>query len=257
MFYMKNETTILPIFNQAEESVWYNFLCIRDNATQHVAKSVMSPKDYELAMADLESSWKRRSFNFAFGAYDDNAMVAFIQGDCVNNVATIRSLYVLPEYMKQKLGSRLLKSAEKAACFGARSLDLVSLVNAQKFYEFHNYTAIAKGSNHYIKSINNQMRARSMVFPVFKATKSITYACKEIAKLYGDTFDASYVNQRHLPMFLYLDAFGEINGFAVEKYDLKTPFIKTYVKPGYLSKYISQNLERAFKEFKALRSKSY
>lgn len=210
-----SDINILPIFNQADPNIWDDFLYIRNAATRYSCGYSMSESDIRFALNELMSGWKRRGFNFAFGAYDGFDMVGFIQGDCIKGTATVRGLYVLPEYMGQKIGGKLLKMAERVSTFGATYMDLISLPRAQKFYEHYEYQPVFSGSNHYEKPITNKMRVRSMVVPVFKSTNAITKACTEISKGEKSTFDARIVNEEHAPMFVYIDSFAVIQGFVV------------------------------------------
>lgn len=250
-----SDISILPIFNQSNPNVWDDFLYIRAAAFRHSCGYIMTDKDYDDALKDFLDGWRRRKFNFAFGAYDDADMVGFIQGDCMDNVATIRSLYVLPEYTSQKIGSRLLKSAENAGAFGAKMLDLISLPRAQKFYERYNYTPIYHGSNHYIKDITNETRTCCSVVPVFKSTPSITRMCKRITSFTGNDFNPSHINVNHMPMFVYLDSDFTIQGFAIST-PTDTDSVQIHIAPNQPQTYMTRKLNNKFNELKNLRIKS-
>lgn len=246
-----SDINFLPIFNQAESGVWEDFARIRDAATYHVCGYSMTSKDYDELIKEFMRNWRRRSFNFAFGAYQDDEMVGFVQGDCTGDMATINSLYVMPEHMNKKIGSKLLRLAEKAGAFGATALDLVSLCSAQKFYERYNYIPlpIMRTSNHYRKNITKQMRPTSTVVPVFKVTKDMDKVCKKISGLYGVEFDASYVNSAHLPMFLYVDAFFDIQGMVLGEVGKRSK-INIYVNEHQPKDFIKSKLDKEFKNFR-------
>lgn len=248
-----DEISLLPIFDQSKRGIWESFLRIRDEATYSVCGYSMSSDDYDNGMKEYTYMWKSRSFNFAFGAYDDCKMVGFIQGDCVNNMASIRCLYVLPDYMNRKIGSKLLRMAERVSTFGAKTLDLISLPSAQKFYERYDYVSlpIMRTSNHYRKSITKSARATSMVLPVFKVTKDINKISKDILGLHGQNFDSSIVNVKHLPMFVYVDAFSNIQGVAFSNIDGESNLQK-YVNIHQPEKYITSRFDKEYEKLKSI-----
>ena len=244
------DVLIAPIFDQAKAPVWEDFLHIRNAATFHVTGSSMNKKDYEIALEDFVSGWLSRRLNFAFGAYDEGDMVAFIQGMCIDKVISIQSLYVLPEYMKRRLGCKLLQAAEKVHAFGvADSFDLISLVNAQKFYEKYDYKPISAGSNHYVKNVRLPMQVRSAVVPVFKPVGVVVKACKEIAKLNGEDFDSGFIKKFHAPLFVYVDCAGNIQGFATASQDLSGTKAKIYLHPNHSYSCVKNSLTRAVDDF--------
>ncbi|MBQ2017639.1 MAG: GNAT family N-acetyltransferase, partial [Alphaproteobacteria bacterium] len=122
-----SEIRILPIFNQSAPGVWDDMLRIRIATMRHNYNIKLTDQEISEAMAEFQQSWKRLSFNFAFGAYDDGKMVGCISGDVQNKTAFIRHLYVLPEYQGQRIGSRLLNEAEIATSVSARQTDIVAL----------------------------------------------------------------------------------------------------------------------------------
>ncbi len=246
-----SEIKIVPIFNQEKPCVWGDFLYIRNEATRYSYGFSMSEKDYDLTKKDLVSAWKRRSFNFAFGAYDGCEMVGFINGDCVDRISTIRSLYVLPDYMKHNVGRILLDKAEKISILGSNMIDLVSLPGAQKFYERFNYKPIFYGSNHYIKAINKQYLLRNGVLPVFKVTGVINSAVKEIAAYYGDDLDLlkHTKNYKHIPVYIYMDSMAEIKGACFET---ESGECKTYVVPRQSEKHVLRKLSQEYNNLKIL-----
>lgn len=241
---MNEDVVFLPIFDQAAPGIWDSFLSICDAATSYSCGYSMCVNDFQSVRKELERAWKRRSFNFAFGAYDGGSMVGFINGDCVGRVATIRGLYVLPEYMGQKIGGRLLKLAERASTFGASSLDLISLSKAQKFYERYGYKPIFRGSNHYTKSITRDIRIKNLVVPVFTVTKAIKKSCTNILNKYNCDFDTGIVNTDHIPMFVYVDSLSEIAGFIIDQNSGAKGSEILYVSPDQPTKLISSFLNK-------------
>lgn len=238
---------ILPIFNQSAPGVWDDFMRIQSCAMRHVYNLRMDASDIDSCIRELRYKWARNGFNFAFGAYDDDMMVGYISGDCADNTATVNSLYVMPEYMGQHIGGRLLRLAEHSGAFGAMDMELVSLARAQTFYERFDYRPILAGSNHYIKPITPDMRARCKTMPVFKSTRSITRACSDIAVKNGAKYDALNVNNRHTPTYVYMDVNANIRAFGAET---DTPVPDIYVAPHQPREYISRVINR---EFDALR----
>lgn len=248
---MKKDIKILPIFDQSEPNIWGDFLDIRMSAMYHVHGYLMSSYECDYVLNSWASAWKKRAFNFAFGAYDNGKMIGFIQGDCMYNVASIRSLYVLPDYMRLNIGSNLLQSAESACTFGANKFDLISLPKSKGFYKHHNYVPIVSCSNHYIKNITKNMYPRNTVVPIFKLTSVMNVACKDVADKNKNVFDQAYVNKNHCPMFAYVDNNTEIRAFIVCKdYKTNNKDYSLLVHPSnFIQKYISLKLQNTFNNF--------
>ena len=114
---------IIPIFNQGFPGIWDDFLRIRVAAMKYNYDIQLSNIDLENARTAL----KRTKYPFAFGAYDDDKMVACIHGSIQPNTAEINHLYVLPEYQGQKIGIKLLQSAEAAISLTTNTVELISL----------------------------------------------------------------------------------------------------------------------------------
>lgn len=207
------EIKILPIFNQSAPGVWEDFLRIRALSEKAVYNYALDESDYAQAFAIFRLQWSEKIFNYAFGAYDDKKMVGFIQGICVQKVFYINRLYVLPEYMRMRIGTRLLSNAEKVSSTVANRIDLISMQKAKTLYERNGFNPLIPGSNTYFKDI--EKKANCTPLPVFKVTSSIAKACEKIAKRYGQKFDASIVNQEHNPMYVYLDVNSDIKSFLI------------------------------------------
>lgn len=241
-----NNVNILPIFNQSSPRVWDSFVNIRAAAMKHVYNVCMSKEECETMQQAYFLAWRTRKFNFAFGAYNNSDIVGFVSGDCVDRVATIRSLYVLPEFMSNNIGGRLLNAAENAGSFGARTLDLVSLYGSRGFYERYGYRPIVRGSNHYIKSIHGNINCKTV--PVFYSTPSITRACRQISEFNKTEYNPKIVNKEHSPMFAYLDVESTPQGFVVSDYNIGTP-ARTYIGCHQPVDYIAKRLNRAHMEW--------
>ncbi len=206
---------IVPIFDQSVPHVWDDFVRISAAAMRHVYNYKTSEPERRDAISKLQYNWAHSEYSFAFGATNGKTMVGFIYGDCADDTAVIQGLYVMPRYMSRRVGARLLHSAENAMTFVADTVELVSLANAQGFYEYHGYVPISRGSNHYVKQIDQEIR--STVVPVFRPTSLIMDSCDQIAQMNGQRFDDSDaydVASAHWPMFVHTDAMSQICGFA-------------------------------------------
>lgn len=207
------EIKILPIFNQSAPGVWEDFLHIRAVSEKAIYNYTLDESDYNQAFAIFRLQWAEKVFDYAFGAYDDKKMVGFIQGICAQKVFYINRLYVLPEYMRMKIGTRLLNNAEKISGFVANRIDLISMQKAKKLYERNGFNPLTPGSNSYFKNIAKKANCTSL--PIFKVTSSIAKACDSIAKMNGQTFNKNMVNDSHNPMYVYLDVNSEVKSFIV------------------------------------------
>jgi len=207
------EIKIAPIFNQSEPGVWDAFLRVRRAAMRMNYKYDMSHEECADAIREYQNAWHRRSHNFAFGAYCDEILVGFIQGDCVQNVATIRGLYVLPDFQSRRIGEKLLRHGEKAVVHGARSLDLVSLGGALNFYTKRGYRPLYSGSNEFIKKISYAPVCEAI--PVFKPTATIKKAFATISHHTNEKREAFITTMEKRPMFLYVDIDSNIQAYAI------------------------------------------
>ena len=240
------DINILPIFNQAAPNIWDDFLRIRASAMQHVYNHNMTQNERDDARAEYAAVWRRRGFNFAFGAYNGSDIVGFVNGDCVNRVATIRGLYVLPECMSNNIGGQLLKYAESAGAMGARLLDLVSLLKSCRFYEKHGYRAVMRGSNQYRKKIQSKIQCKTV--PVFHTPPAMTRECVQISSDNHQKLDMERVNVEHLPMFAYLDSMSVTRGFIVDNGPSGT---EIYIGAHQPVDFIAKRLMRAHGEWSA------
>lgn len=185
---MKN-ITIVPIFNQMAPGIWDDFTRIRAE-TMRVNYKMDASELSPLAPVDA------RCINFAFGAYDGDKMIGYIQ-----------SLYVLADYQKQHIGCRLLRQVERAATLFAKRTELIALAKAEPFYRAHGYRSMY--SNIYAKALSDAPRCDCL--PVFKCVGS---TAKQFIALNPD-FDAAAINKEHLPTFAYFDVNSRIVGYSV------------------------------------------
>lgn len=234
-----------PIFNQSEFCVWDNFIDIGAASRLGTYGIVTLNDKYLYKMDEYKNNWKRRSFNFAFGAYDKSQMVGFIHGYCADRVGYIEELYILPEYQGQRIGSRLLTMGETAITYGAGKIELTALATrrAMSYYPKRGYT-IRLAPNGFEKKLAKRPCCQTV--PVFKVTRPIAKACAQIASVHGDTFDAAQINSSHAPMFIYVNVQSEITGFGLAGGDNGN--IKTYVAPHNDVDWIRKRLIKSFAE---------
>lgn len=192
-----SEIKILPIFNQSVPGVWDNMLRIRIAAMQYNYNIKLTDEDVANAMAEFHRSWKRRAFNFAFGAYDGDKMIGCINGDVQNKTAFIRHLYVLPEYQGQRVGANLLRAAEKATSIAANQSELVSLAKAEKFYVRMGYSSPI-GTNNYQKKLS---APKCCTLPVFYCAPSFERGVKALCHGVSDIPTRNQINETHMPVF--------------------------------------------------------
>lgn len=234
-----------PIFNQSESFVWDDFVNIGAASRLGTYNMVTTADKYVYKMDEYRKNWKSRSFNFAFGAYDNSQMIGFVHGYCLDRVGYVAELYILPDYQGLKIGSSLLTMAENVAVYGANKMELTALgtQRAMSYYPKRGYT-IRLAPNGFEKKLVKRPHCQTV--PVFKVTRPIAVACAKIASVYGDTFDAKQINSSHAPMFIYSNEQGEITGFGVSGGDGGN--IKTYVAPHNDVNWIRGRLMKSFAE---------
>ncbi len=207
-----SEISIFPIFNQAVPYVWDDFVRIRIAAMRVNYNVEMSADDIARAIQEMQENWKRYAFNFAFGAYDGANMIGCIHGDCSQRVASIRHLYVLPQYQGQRVGSRLMNAAEAAVSVAANSLDLVSLGHAEDFYKKRGCTS-PLNTNVFVKNIVGG--GRCLAVPLFWCPASVSRVCDDLSRVSNFSFNANDVNQGHQPVFVYRDVNSNVVGYGI------------------------------------------
>ena len=214
--YSMSEIKILPIFDQSAPNVWTDFLRVRIAAMKSNHNVELSDQEISDALAEYAESWRRLSCSFAFGAFDGDKMIGYINGDCQRGISYLRHLYVLPEYQGRYLGYGLLKAAENTSSIYARKTDIVALPGAEKFYKKYGYVSPC-GTNWYTKDIH--MSGKCSVTPIFNYTKPVIRACADLAAGVALTFD----NKKRVPLFVYRDAANKITAFgAIEQDGVKT-----------------------------------
>ena len=202
------EIKIVPIFNQTGP-IWEDFLRIRVAAMRGNYNFDMPVDAIVVAMKQLNDSWSRLSFNFAFGAYYDGAMVGCIHGAVQNKIAKIEHLYVLPGFQGMHVGSGLMNATKSATSIGANRIELTALAGAETFYK-HIGCKSQTGMNDYVADIRTLGRCSAT--PLFYCSPRIARAC---AKLSDGKFDANLINKSHLPAFIYRDVDSNITGFGI------------------------------------------
>lgn len=205
---MNTDISIFPIFDQAAPGVWTDFMRIRAAAMDVNYRLPLSRDEIDRYMAEYETDWRKKSFNFAFGAYDDMEMIGFIRGDCVSGTATVNCLYVHPTYQGARIGRRLLAAAERAVAHSTNYVELVSLGRAEKFYQHSGYVSLLN-TNKYTKNIRGGGHCAAV--PLFRCSPRITRVCTQIST----DFDAGLVGRGRCPAFMYVDADGRPTGFAI------------------------------------------
>lgn len=173
-------------------------------------------------------------------------MIGFIQGNCSHKKAIIKNLYVLPKYMRQKVGFRLLNRAEKALCLNANYIELVSLAKAQSFYENNSFKPTSAGSNHYIKFVEGKVKCD--ILPIFRVSNALRCVCSQITEESTDAF--SCLRKAHVPVFVYLDIKSKVQGFVIGNEQVDG--CKAFVVPGQ-SSFIKDRLIREFNFYKSSR----
>ncbi len=236
-----NDINIIPLFKQ-DASIWDDFLSVRCASIRGAYNQKLSLDECMAALKGLESAWRRRKHNFAYAAYDNADMIGFVQGDCMSGVATVRGLYVRPEYQKSGIGHKLLKNAERTACFGARSMDLIAMIGAMDFYKKCGYTALRFNGtelNHFAKDAPDFPHCTTL--PLFCATAQVKNACSKIARDNRVTFNHADINTLHMPAYAYLDVMGDIQAYGIDN--------RVFVGAHQPAAYIAKQMHRVFQEF--------
>ncbi len=212
ILYMTN-ICIYPIFNQRIPGIWDDFVRIRGAASRALSANAWS----DVYAAHFYQTLKQQKpTGFAFGAWDGDHMIGFIQGDIQRKQAVVHNLFVLPEYQSGGIGARLLAHAESAAAVHTNTVDLVSMPRAEKFYRRHGYTSLC-GTNEYVKNIAGG--GRCQVVPVFRCLGNVARVCAQISARYNMVFDPSVINRGHQPGVVYLDVQSKIRGYGVADTD--------------------------------------
>ena len=201
-----SDVSIFPIFNQASPGVWDDFLRIRSATMTADYDMPLTDDDVERARQDYNKNWQTYSGNFAFGAYDaEYNMIGCVHGLGHKGIADLQQLHVLPQNQGQRIGRRLLVAAQDAASImSARSMELISMSKARKFYEKMGCKGLSW--TEYTKSLS---RPRSSVAAVFHCNPALARACEL------DRETVKQINKLHLPMFVSYDWQSNVNGYAI------------------------------------------
>ncbi|MBD5388955.1 GNAT family N-acetyltransferase [bacterium] len=204
---------IKPIFNQAVPGIWTDFAHIRYQAEYAQTGARWRDGDLGLCRWSFASEWRQRIHNLAFGAWAGRRMVGFIQGDCDDNWAVGRWLYVLPEFQGKHIGSGLLAAFEAAVSLDASSVNLTASENAVSFYRRHGY--LDAGDHEFVKYVGPGSDIGASVVPVFHVPGWLNLTCADLAGCASSGWDAAWVNRDHRPMFVYRDGGRVVRGFGV------------------------------------------
>lgn len=202
-----SDIRIIPIFDQSVPGIWDDFLHIRAASMEFNYNYELESDELARALSEYKQEFKSKSYNFAFGAYDDAKMVGFIRGYGARNVATIKCLYVLPSHQRQHIGHNLLLSAERSIAPAYKNIELLSLWHAENFYKAHKYTSIY-GANTYAKKIELPHCADVALFG-FPAR--IARMCAPLS--HG--LDISALIVPHAPLFAYFNVDATAEGLLV------------------------------------------
>ena len=202
-----NQIKIVPIFDQTAPGIWDDFLRIRAAAMEFNYNYDLSSDEKSNALSEYKSEYSRASYNFAFAAYDNIEMVGFIRGNGIGATATIKCLYVLPDYQRHHIGHNLLTAAERSIAPAYKNIELISLWHAEKFYQHHKYTT-KYGTNKYIKRVDDPY---CFNVPLFGFPARIKHKC---SNLFPD-LDVSTLIAPIAPLFAHFDVRGDIDGMLV------------------------------------------
>ena len=198
----KIDFQIIPIFNQAAEPIWHDFVAIEracDVAMDYETNTESILKNYA-------HDWRHSKYPFGFGAYDGDKMIGLAVGYGYDGLteAHLNSLYILPEYHRHGIGTLLLKEAEKTSTMIAKNLDLLPLWNAIPFYETNKYNKSSYGMEKELSPVKND------IVPVFQwIPRSFQYKFNVVAD--------GYVlrKNKHQPLFVYINKNKQIDGIAL------------------------------------------
>ncbi len=200
---------IKPIFNQSAPGIWDDFARIQGAAVVVDYNITWTDELHNKTVTDYERQFRGKTKNFAFGAYDSDSLVGFIRGDVSRSEMSIEGLYVLPDYQNMKIGIQLLSAAERAGSLATKSVNLISLPRAEKFYLRNGYRVLY--SNVYDKSITRV--GYSGAVPVFKLSAPLARMTKDMLMPYDISIE------KHTPVFVYISVDFNVLGVATTKTD--------------------------------------
>lgn len=161
---------IVPIFNQNAQGIWRGFLDVEIACDSKIYKldppcaAVMKNR-----LRGYKSNLDDYKHNFAFAAYSQKRIIGFAHGYAIDtNEAYLHHLYVLPQYHKCGIGTKLLQATEQACSMFATKLSLVALVEAVPFYEQK------QGYDGPGRNKEKELRPRpTLLYPYFNGLKKI------------------------------------------------------------------------------------
>ena len=197
---------IVPIFNQTGP-VWNEFARI-ESACDKVLGYSVNKDDTNRMIKNYMRDWYENKYNFAFGAYYNQTMIGFTKGFMGDEFHEVylSNLYVLPKYQKKGVGTKLLKTAERASSIVADRISLIPLIGACGFYEIKNGY-----ENRYGDQIKDLSPFVSGIMPVFQWIKrdfNVAFNIKADGKLLR--------HNKHQPIFMYLNDYGAVDGVALQ-----------------------------------------
>lgn len=202
-----SEIKIIPIFDQSVPGIWDDFLRIRAVAMKTNYNYDLSSDEIARFLSEYRSDYAKKSYNFAFGAYDNTQMIGFIRGYGARSTAQIQCFYVLPQYQGRHIGGQLLKNAERSIAPAYPKVELISLGHAEKFYQHNNYTSIY-GANTYSKKLEVP---HCYDVPLFGYSARIARKCAHLSP----NMDISALVMPHAPIFTHFDVHGDATGLLI------------------------------------------
>jgi GNAT superfamily N-acetyltransferase len=242
---------IFPIFNQDANGVWDKFIEIRV-AAYAGDKIFMDSQDIANARNILESEWKSKRGNFAYGAYDGADMIGHISGYYEKDYAFVANLYILPEYQGNGCGRSLLNAAEKSAAVFKKELGLLSSYYARRFYVKQGYF-LAESDDFYQKEISKQ--GRGIVTPLFFYNSMVAKKSEELSKG-ADILTSKTINKQHKPVFVYRDINNVISGYCVVDTSVNAKSQKYYTSNDWVKERLITPVDDYLKQYKLLQQKS-
>lgn len=209
---------IVPIFNQSVKGVWDDFINIEFACNAEIIRSFTGKfrnlcskeEERQSHLCDYQRNLYNWQHNLAFAAYHKKEMVGFAQGFCFersselfsvySKEAFLEHLYVLPEYQKCGIGSRLLRAFENTSCLIADKISLTPLRRAVDFY-------VKNGYRYFGDMEKDLAHCSNGVIPVFHWIK------KDFNVKFNVAVDSMFLKQNiYQPIFVYLNKDGEIDG---------------------------------------------
>lgn len=229
------DVSILPVFNQSAPGVWDDFLHIRATAMSENYNCPLSVADIERYRSEYMLDWKRCKKTFAFAAYDDMKMVGFARGYCVGGHGVLRCLYVLPSYQGEGIGKHLLSRVENSVSIHCKSMELVALGCAEKFYAKNGYHPKFYNSNEYQKTMRTP---HCSTIALFGASAQLVKMCQALAP----DINVGALLKSTPAAFGYIDEHGTMSRFLITSPDTNTP-IYSHQAPDIINRVLSRSYD--------------